>query len=98
MLCRTWSTRRRATSNKAAWDWVTSLSPNVSWVRKARWVHDGAFLTSSGVTAGTDAAVYAAKVLLSPQEASAAAKRLEHMPVVDEGADPYADAQFVPEV
>jgi transcriptional regulator GlxA family with amidase domain len=91
-------TRRRATSNKAAWGWVTSLSPKVDWVRKARWVHDGPFLTSSGVTAGTDAAVYAVKVLLSPQEASAAAKRLEHLPVVDEGADPFADEQFVPEV
>lgn len=81
-----------------AFDWVTSLSSGVRWVRKARWVHDGVFLTSSGVTAGTDAAVLAVKTLLSAGEAAAAAKRLEHVPVTDSEADPYADAAYLPDV
>jgi transcriptional regulator GlxA family with amidase domain len=56
------------------------------------------FLTSSGVTAGTDAAVYAVRTLLTAQEAAAAAKRLEHLPVVDSESDPYADADYLPQV
>jgi transcriptional regulator GlxA family with amidase domain len=61
-------------------------------------VHDGVYLTSSGVTAGTDAAVYAVRTLLTAQEAAAATKRLEHIPVVDSETDPYADASYLPEV
>jgi transcriptional regulator GlxA family with amidase domain len=45
---------RNATSNKAAWAFVTSTGPNVHWVPKARWVVDGNIWTSSGVSAGTD--------------------------------------------
>lgn len=45
---------RRATSNKIAFDWVTSQGPNVHWVREARWVEDGKYFTSSGVSAGMD--------------------------------------------
>ncbi len=45
---------KRATSNKRAWQWVTSQSPLVHWVRQARWVVDGKFYTSSGVSAGMD--------------------------------------------
>lgn len=44
----------RATSNKRAFDWVTSLNPNVHWIKQARWVVDGKFYTSSGVSAGMD--------------------------------------------
>jgi transcriptional regulator GlxA family with amidase domain len=74
------------------------LSSSVSWVRKARWVQDGVLLTSSGVTAGTDAAVYAVKTLLSAQDAAAAVKRLEHIAVTDSEQDPYADEQYMPQV
>ncbi|KAI1074852.1 class I glutamine amidotransferase-like protein [Whalleya microplaca] len=45
---------KRATTNKRAWDQVISESPNVQWVRQARWVADGNIWTSSGVTAGMD--------------------------------------------
>ena len=45
---------RRATSNKAAFNWITSLGPNVDWVKQARWVEDGKYFTSSGVSAGMD--------------------------------------------
>lgn len=78
---------------------MTSLSPhNIQWMRQARWVHDGRFLTSSGVTAGTDAAVYAVKVLMSAEAAAAASKRLEHLPITDAGTDPFADEAFMPAV
>ena len=45
---------KRATSNKRAWQWLTEQSDQVDWVKQARWVVDGKFYTSSGVTAGMD--------------------------------------------
>ena len=48
---------RRATSNKRAWQWVISQSDQVNWIEQARWVVDGKFYTSSGVSAGMDMAL-----------------------------------------
>lgn len=48
---------RRATSNKRAWSWVISQSDRVHWIKQARWVVDGKFYTSSGVSAGMDMAL-----------------------------------------
>lgn len=45
---------KKATSNKIAFDWVTTQGPEVIWIRKARWVVDGKYYTSSGVSAGMD--------------------------------------------
>lgn len=45
---------RRATSNKSVLKWVSQQDPDVRWVQKARWVKDGKFYTSSGVSAGMD--------------------------------------------
>lgn len=44
----------RATTNKKAYDWVTSLNDKVKWVYEARWVADSRYYTSSGVSAGID--------------------------------------------
>lgn len=46
----------RATSNKAAFHWVSTHGPRVEWVAQARWVHDRDRWTSSGVAAGMDMA------------------------------------------
>jgi putative intracellular protease/amidase len=43
-----------ATSNKRAFDWVTTNGEKVKWIRKARWTIDDKFYTSSGVSAGMD--------------------------------------------
>ncbi|TVY80505.1 Isonitrile hydratase [Lachnellula suecica] len=43
---------RRATTNKGAWSWVTTLGTNITWVPTARWTVDGNVWTSSGVAAG----------------------------------------------
>jgi len=48
---------RRATTNKMAFSWVASTGPKVDWVKEARWVEDGKFFTSSGVSAGIDMAL-----------------------------------------
>lgn len=45
---------RRATSNKSVFEWVKTLDSEVHWVERARWVVDGKYYTSSGVSAGMD--------------------------------------------
>jgi len=45
---------KKATSNKQALGWVKSVSDQVNWVEKARWVADGKYYTSSGISAGID--------------------------------------------
>lgn len=48
---------KNATSNKRAFDWVKSNSDKVNWIQQARWVVDGKYYTSSGVSAGIDMAL-----------------------------------------
>ena len=45
---------KKATSNKKAFDWVTTQGKDVNWIRKARWTKDEKFYTSAGVSAGMD--------------------------------------------
>ncbi|OOF69902.1 DJ-1/PfpI family protein [Rodentibacter caecimuris] len=45
---------RMATSNKSAFNWVQQINSAVNWRKVARWVKDGKFYTSSGVSAGMD--------------------------------------------
>lgn len=45
---------KKATSNKRAFDWVMTQGTAVNWIKKARWVVDRNFYTSSGVSAGMD--------------------------------------------
>ena len=45
---------KRATSNKLFFEMASSQGNGVEWVENARWVEDGKFFTSSGVSAGTD--------------------------------------------
>ncbi len=37
-----------------SFDWVVAQDQEVQWVREARWVKDGKYYTSSGISAGTD--------------------------------------------
>ncbi len=48
---------RQATTNKRAFAWVAEQGPKVQWIKQARWVEDGKFVTSSGVSAGIDMAL-----------------------------------------
>ena len=48
---------KEGASNKLAFDWVTSQGVAVNWKRQARWVREGKYYTSSGVSAGMDMAL-----------------------------------------
>lgn len=67
----------RATSNKRAFTWVSTLGKNVIWEPSARWVHDGTRWTSSGVAAGIDMAAAIIAKLVGESERDEACRRAE---------------------
>ena len=80
----------RATSNKRAFDWACSNGPAVDWVREARWVRDGRYYTSSGVSAGIDMALGFIRDVHGEPSARTAAARMEYIWNTDSGNDPFA--------
>ena len=48
---------RSATTNKAFYKACRAEGPGVHWIPEARWVEDGIYATSSGVSAGMDMAL-----------------------------------------
>lgn len=81
---------RRATTNKLSFDWVASQGPNVAWVRQARWVEDGKFATSSGVSAGIDMALAVIERLYGADVARALEIGTEYDRHRDASWDPFA--------
>jgi len=81
---------RRATSNKFAFKWVTEQGPKVKWVYEARWVEDGKFSTSSGVSAGIDMALAIIARITDLKTAEQIAVRMEYEWHRDAGWDPFA--------
>lgn len=81
---------RRATTNKLDFTATTPLVPNVEWVRKARWIEDGKFFTSSGVSAGMDCALAVAARLFGPDKAVEMAVGCEYDWHSDASWDPFA--------
>lgn len=69
---------KNATTNKIAFDWVITNGPKVNWIRKARWVVDGKFYTSSGVTAGMDMTLDFLKDLHGVDVARQVAEQIEY--------------------
>lgn len=81
---------RRATSNKRAFDWVVTQGPRVEWVRRARWVRDGKYWTSSGVSAGIDMTLGFVADRHGRDAADTAARRIEYAWHRDPDDDPFA--------
>lgn len=81
---------RKATSNKAALAWVKAQGPNVLWQNRARWVTDGKFWTSSGVSAGMDMALALIGELNGSAKADQVAAFAEYRWSRDPGDDPFA--------
>jgi len=80
----------KATTNKAAFQWVADQGPNVDWQNKARWVHSGKFFTSSGVSAGIDMSLALIAHILGLDKAEEAAKWAEYDWHRDPDWDPFA--------
>lgn len=80
---------RRATSNKQFFGLATSQSQKVNWVAEARWVEDGPFATSSGVSAGTDMALAVVARLFGQERAQQLADLAEYEWQRDPNRDPF---------
>lgn len=81
---------RRATTNKSRFAQETPNFPEVKWVAKARWVEDGKYLTSSGVSAGMDMALALVAKLYGEEAANGATTGAEYEWHKDPAWDPFA--------
>lgn len=81
---------RKATSNKMAFDWAVSQDTEVNWIRKARWVKDSKYYTSSGISAGTDMALGFIADMHGEDEAEKCARKMEYIWNKDKENDPFA--------
>lgn len=69
---------KHATTNHNAFAWVTQYGPRVLWDNVSRWVDDGRYVTSAGVSSGTDMAFHLVHRLAGRAVAEAAAKEAEY--------------------
>lgn len=81
---------KRATTNKREFLATVPLAPGVTWVREARWVRDGKFYTSSGVSAGMDMALAVMADLFGMALAERIALGCEYEWHKDATRDPFA--------
>ncbi|KAF9977271.1 hypothetical protein BGZ73_006532 [Actinomortierella ambigua] len=82
---------RYMTTNKVAWNTFIEYGPKVKWVKRARWVQDGKYVSSSGVSAGIDMAFYVISELYGEPYAKQFANWIEYTRHTDANYDPFAD-------
>ncbi len=80
---------RHATSNKQLFKHATDQSDKVHWVAEARWVEDGPYVTSSGVSAGTDMALAVISRLYGRERAEQIAAFAEYSWQSEPHKDPF---------
>jgi putative intracellular protease/amidase/Cu/Ag efflux protein CusF len=80
----------RATSNKRAFQWAVAQDRNVHWVHEARWIEDGKYTTSSGVSAGIDLSLGIVASLFGRAAAVTIAQNTEYVWNDDPTKDPFA--------
>ncbi len=81
---------RKATTNKLDFTKTVHLAPHATWVKQARWVEDGKFFTSSGVSAGMDMALAVVADLFGMNVAEDMARSCEYAWHQDATWDPFA--------
>jgi putative intracellular protease/amidase len=80
---------KKATSNKQLFSFLAANGPGVDWQKSARWVEDGAIITSSGVSAGMDMALAVIAKLFGPETAERIAAGTEYTWHRDSTEDPF---------
>lgn len=84
----------RATSNKMTFNWAVRQDPEVLWVRKARWVSDGKYYTSSGVSAGMDMTLGFINDVVGKEAVEKICKVIEYIWNPYQDNDPFAKTGF----
>jgi putative intracellular protease/amidase len=82
-----------AATNHGAFTWVTQQGPKVLWDGVSRWVDAGRYVTSAGVSAGTDLGFYLVSRLAGRTVAENAAAAAEY----DWHRDPQAPIFYPPQ-
>jgi transcriptional regulator GlxA family with amidase domain len=80
----------KATTNKRAFQIVKTYAPKVDWIAQARWVEDGKYFTSSGVSAGMDMTLAVIASLCGRETSLQVASRAEYEWHEDSSRDPFA--------
>eukprot|EP01023_Acetabularia_acetabulum_P034111 TRINITY_DN32023_c0_g1_i1.p1 TRINITY_DN32023_c0_g1~~TRINITY_DN32023_c0_g1_i1.p1 ORF type:complete len:199 (-),score=2.53 TRINITY_DN32023_c0_g1_i1:69-665(-) len=82
----------KATTNKQAICYIINNHPEckADWVGHARWVDSGKYLTSSGVSAGTDASLFLIKQLRGIDEVNRILTKTEYTWDSNSDDDPFA--------
>jgi transcriptional regulator GlxA family with amidase domain len=78
-----------ATSNKMFFSLASKQSDAVEWREAARWVDAGRFVTSSGVSAGTDMALAVIERLFGAETAESVCRFTEYQWHRDADDDPF---------
>jgi transcriptional regulator GlxA family with amidase domain len=81
-----------AATNHNAFGWVASHGPRVHWDRVSRWVDAGKYVTSAGVSAGTDLGFYLVSRLFGRDVAEGAVFSAEY----DWHRDPHTPIYYPP--
>jgi putative intracellular protease/amidase len=84
---------RPAATNHGSFSWVAQYGPGVLWDNVARWVDAGRYVTSAGVSAGTDLGFYLVSRLAGRAVAETAAISAEY----DWHRDPYEPIIYPPQ-
>lgn len=79
-----------ATSNKMFFELARSQGPKVNWRESARWVDAGQYVTSSGVSAGTDMALAVIERVYGLELAESVMNYAEYQWHRDADQDPFA--------
>jgi transcriptional regulator GlxA family with amidase domain len=82
---------RSAATNHSTFSWVAQQGPRVLWDSVSRWVEAGRYLTSAGVSAGTDLGFYLVAKLAGRAVAENAVVAAEY----DWHRDPQAPITYV---
>ena len=80
---------RRATTNKQFFGLTAQESDAIDWVEAARWVEDGKYFTSSGVSAGMDMSLALIETLFGSAASEAVATGAEYTWHRDADVDPF---------
>ena len=81
---------KKATTNKSAFEWTSSNGSQVNWIKKARWVIDGKYYTSSGVSAGIDMSLGFVRDLHGMETIRTITEGIEYVWNPDSENDPFA--------
>lgn len=87
---------RKATTSIRTYALATSQTQAVLWRSRARWVVDGKYITSSGVSAGTDMALGLVERLYGKAAAEEKSQRAVYVWNSDPANDPFVFTEESP--